>query len=114
MVGAPDEYRGEAVKAFVVLKPESKGQGLREGDNRLLQEELGLVQGAAHRGLRGRASEDARRQGASQEAAREGRLGKGDLYTSSMIIATAFPPPRQSVTRPRLLASSASARRSGL
>jgi long-chain acyl-CoA synthetase len=25
VVGAPDEYRGEAVKAYVVLKPESKG-----------------------------------------------------------------------------------------
>ena len=103
VVGAPDEYRGEAVKAFVVLKPESKGQGLREGDNRLLQEEHGLVQGASNGGLRGRASEDAGREGASQEAAREGRLGKGDLYTSSMIIATAFPPPMHSVTRPVFL-----------
>ena len=26
VVGAPDDYRGEAVKAFVVLKPEKKGQ----------------------------------------------------------------------------------------
>jgi long-chain acyl-CoA synthetase len=26
VVGAPDEYRGEAVKAFVVLKAESKGK----------------------------------------------------------------------------------------
>ena len=53
VIGARDAYRGETVKAVIVLKRQSKGRQGR-GNHRMGAREHGGVQGAAHRRVRRR------------------------------------------------------------
>ena len=80
VVGVPDEYRGESVRAYVVLKPESKGKVTEQETNRILQDEHREIQGTPERRVRRRAAEDTRRQGAQAEAAGQERLGEGHQH----------------------------------
>ncbi len=68
VVGMPDDYRGEAVSAYIVLKPESKGKVTEEDMIAVLQGEPRHLQGPEEGDLRRRAAEDPRREGAAKEA----------------------------------------------
>ncbi len=70
VVGAPDDYRGETVVAYVVLRREP-GRDARGADRSLPRADRRLQGPAARRGGR-RDSEDADRQGAAARAARAG------------------------------------------
>ena len=70
VVGVPDSYLGEVVKAFVVLRPGHGGD--HGGDPELRQGAAGRLQGAADGRVPRRAAQDADRQG---PAARPGRGG---------------------------------------
>ena len=77
VVGAPDEERGQIVKAYVVLRAGhdrrrgagASAAGLRQGDDR-------AVQVSARDRIRRRAAEDADRQAAALRAAPHGRRGR--------------------------------------
>ena len=49
IIAARDAYRGETVKAVVVLRAEAKGKTSDRGHHRLGAREHGGLQGAAHR-----------------------------------------------------------------
>ena len=111
VVGMPRLYRGEAVHAYVVLKPESKGK-VTEGD--IIQFAGPAWRHTRPRG-RSRSSTSSRRRLIGKVLRRRlrengsdaGWPGSGEsgvpASRRSMTIASAFPPPRQSVARPRFL-----------
>jgi fatty-acyl-CoA synthase len=63
VISAKDAYRGETVKAVVVLRASHKGPGRRAGHRRLVPREHGRLQGAAHRAVRRRLAQERQRQG---------------------------------------------------
>ena len=49
IIAAKDAYRGETVKAVVVLRADAQGHDQRAGHHRLVPRAHGRLQGAAHR-----------------------------------------------------------------
>ena len=75
VAGIPDSYRGESVKAYVVLKAGQIGDG--GGDHRLLQRAPGALQGPETDRVPLRAAEDHGRQVLAPRAGRRGKAEAG-------------------------------------
>ncbi len=75
VIGKPDKEAGEIPKAYIVLKPEYRGQNYRRGDNRVGEgEDIGL-QESERSGVRRRTAENASRK-TSQKVVKRERAGE--------------------------------------
>ena len=96
VIATKDSYRGETVKAVVVLRASHKGQVERAGHHRLVPREHGGLQGPAHRAVRRRAAQERQRQGDVADVAGSGKQGV-DITLPSTARAPAQPEPCSSV-----------------